>query len=128
MGILSAPGLPGGFLWRGTIPFTIGCYEFCYSYTSEYSPSWLFFHSRFTFETVRLLSLRREAGRGRLGCCIHVLQLWFYSHLSIIARDQPMGFMDRNRIWAIVSLDLPFSRDIDGCLRYLCSLSPTGWA
>ena len=75
--------------------------------------------------TVRSLSLCREASRGRLGCCIHVLQLWFCSHLSIITRDQPMGFVDRNRIRATVSLDLPFSRDTNGWLRYLCSLSPT---
>ena len=38
-----------------------------------------------------------------------------------------MGFVDKNRIRAIVSLDLPFSRDTDGWLRYLCSLSPIGW-
>ena len=31
-------------------------------------------------ETIRSLSLCRETGRGRLGCCVHMLQLWFCSH------------------------------------------------
>nr|POE95299.1 hypothetical protein CFP56_05659 [Quercus suber] len=79
------------------------------------------------FETIRFLSLCREAGRGRLDCYIHMLQWWFCSHLSVIARDQPIGFVDRNRIWATVSLDLPFSGDTDGWLRYLCSLIPIDW-
>ena len=65
-------------------------------------------------ESVRSLSLCQEASRGRLGCCVHVLQLWFYSHLSINTRDQLMGFLDRNRIRATVSLDLPFSMGTDG--------------
>jgi len=38
------------------------------------------------------------------------LQLWFCSHLSVIARDQPVGFVSRNRVLATVTLDLPFSR------------------
>ena len=38
------------------------------------------------FETVRSLSLCCETGSGRLGCCVHLLQLWFCSHLSMIAR------------------------------------------
>lgn len=66
------------------------------------------------FETIRYLSLSREASRGRLGCYVHMLQLWFCSHLSIITRDQPMGFMDRNMVQATIFLDLPFSVDIDG--------------
>ena len=79
------------------------------------------------FETFRSLSLCWEAGRGRLGCCVHMLQLWFCSHLSVIAKDQPMGFVSRNRVRAIVSLNLPFARDTDGWPRYLCSLSPNDW-
>lgn len=79
------------------------------------------------FKTVRSLSLCREIGRGRLGCCIHMLQLWYYSHLSVIARDQSMGFVGRNRIRATMALDIAFFGDIDGWLRYLCSLSPTNW-
>ena len=66
------------------------------------------------FETIRYLSLSREASRGRLGCYVHMLQLWFCSHLSIITRDQPMGFMDRNMVQATIFLDLPFSVDING--------------
>ena len=39
------------------------------------------------FETIRSLSLCQETSRGRLGCCVQMLQLWFCSHLSVIARD-----------------------------------------
>ena len=59
-------------------------------------------------ETIRSLSLCRETGRGRLGCCIHLLQLWFCSHLSVIARDQPEGFASRSIVWATIVLNLPF--------------------
>ena len=69
----------------------------------------------------------RETGRGRPGYCVHVLQLWFYSHLSVIVRGQPVGFVSRNRVQATVALDLPFSSDTKGWLRYLCSLSPDDW-
>ena len=78
-------------------------------------------------ETIRSLSLCQETGRGRLGRCIHMLQLWFCSHLSIIARDQPIGFVCRNRVWSTIFLDLPFFGDTNGWLRYLYSLSPTNW-
>ena len=71
-------------------------------------------------ETIRSLSLCRKAGKGKLGYCVHMLQLWFCSHLCVIARDQPMGFVDRNRVRDTVFLDLPFSGDINGWLRYLC--------
>ena len=76
-------------------------------------------------KTIRSLSLCQEAGRGRLCYCVHMLQLWFCSHLSAIARDQLVGFVSRNRVWATVALDLPFSRDTKGWLRNFCSLSPT---
>ena len=79
------------------------------------------------YKTIRSLYSSREAGRGRLGCCVHMLQLRFCSHLSVIARDQPMGFVGRNIIRATVSLDLPFFGDTDGWLRYLHGLSPTDW-
>ena len=39
------------------------------------------------FEMIKSLSLCRETSRGRLGCYVHMLQLWFCSHLSVIARD-----------------------------------------
>ena len=78
-------------------------------------------------ETIRSLSLCQEAGRGRLCYYVHMLQLWFCSHLSVITRDQPMDFVRRNRIQAPVVLDFPSFRDIDGWLRYLCSLSPIDW-
>ena len=78
-------------------------------------------------ETIRSLSLCQEAGRGRPCYYVHMLQLWFCSHLSVITRDQPMGFVRRNRIRAPIVLDFPFFGDIDGWLRYLCSLSPIDW-
>ena len=56
-----------------------------------------------------------------------MLQLWFYSHLSVIVSGQPMGFVSRNRVRETVVLDFPFFEDTEGWLRYLCSLSPTDW-
>ena len=76
-------------------------------------------------ETIQSLSLCREMGCGRLGCCVHLLQLWFYSHLSVISRAQPVGFLRRNRVKIIVALDLPFTRDTTAWLRYLFGLGPT---
>jgi len=73
-------------------------------------------------ETIRSLSLCRETGRGRgrLRCYVHLLQLWFYSHLSVIARDQPEGFAIKSRVRATIVLNLPFSGDTEGWLGYLC--------
>ena len=76
---------------------------------------------------IRSLSLCWETGRGWLGCCVHMLQLWFCNHLSVIGRDQPVGFVSRNQVWDTIALNLPFSGDIEGWLRYLCSLSPADW-
>ena len=90
-------------------------------------PHGIYFILALLSKTIRSLSLCRETGRGRLGCYVHLLQLWFCSHLSVIARDQPEGFAIRSRFRATIVLDLPFSRDTVGCLRYLCSLSPTDW-
>ena len=39
-----------------------------------------------------------------------------------------MVFMSRNRFQATIALDLPFSGDTKGKLRYLHSLSPTDWS
>lgn len=65
-------------------------------------PDGLSFIPALLFESIRSLSLCRETSKGRLGCCVLMLQLWFYSHLSIIASDQSMGFVGRSRIRAIV--------------------------
>ena len=75
-------------------------------------------------KTVRSISLCCETGNGRLGCCVHLLQLWFCSHLSVIARVKPMGFLRRNKVKLTVALDLPFTGDTNGWLRYLFGLSP----
>ena len=56
------------------------------------------------------LCVGRLVGVG-LGCCVHMLQLWFCSHLSVISKEQPVG---RNRVRDTVALDLPFSVDIEG--------------
>ena len=51
-------------------------------------PHGISFISTLLSETIRSLSFYRETGKGRLGCCVHMLQLWFHSHLGFIARDQ----------------------------------------
>ena len=77
-------------------------------------PHSIYFIPALLSETIRSLSLCQETRRGRLGCYVYMLQLWFCNHLSVIARDQPVGFMSRNRVWVTVALDLPFSRDTEG--------------
>ena len=49
-------------------------------------------------KTIRSFSLCREIGSGRLGCCVHLLQLWFYSHLNVTSRAQPAGSLRRNKV------------------------------
>ena len=51
---------------------------------------------------------------GRLGYCVHLLQLWFCIHLSVIARDQLKVFAIKSRVQAIIVLDLPLFGDIEG--------------
>lgn len=83
------------------------------------------FISFLLFETNRSLSLCRETGSGRLGYCVHLLQLWFYSHLSVISRAQPIRFLRKNRVKITVVPDLSFTWDTTGWLRYLFGLRPT---
>ena len=45
---------------------------------------------------------------------MHLLQLWFCSHLNVIFRVEPAGFLRKNRVKIIVALDLPFTRDTSG--------------
>ena len=45
---------------------------------------------------------------------MHLLQLWFCSHLSVISRAQSVGFLRKNRVKIIVALDLPFIGDTTG--------------
>ena len=84
-----------------------------------------FFIPSFLSETIWSLSLCHETGSSRLGCCVHLLQLWFCSHLNVIFRAEPAGFLRKNRVKIIVALDLPFTRDTSGWLRYLFGLGPT---
>ena len=79
----------------------------------------------FLSETIWSLSLCHETGSSRLGCYVHLLQLWFCSHLSVIFRAEPAGFLRKNRVKIIVAIDLPFTRDTSGWLRYLFGLGPT---
>ena len=66
------------------------------------------------FKTIRSLSLCCEMGSGRLGCCVHLLQLWFCSYLSVISRAQPARFLRKNSVKIIVAYDLPFIKDTAG--------------
>ena len=66
-------------------------------------------------------------GSGRLGCYVHLLQLWFCSHLSVISLAQPMGFLRKNRAKITIVLDLPFTEDTVAWMRYLFGLGPTDW-
>ena len=61
------------------------------------------------------LCVRRLVGVGSIAV-FHLLELWFYSHLSVIARGQLVGFVSRNRVQATVVLYLPFSGDVEGWL------------
>jgi len=75
-------------------------------------------------ETIWSLSLCREMGSGRLGCCVHLLQLWFCSHLSVISRAQLVGFLRKNRFKITVDLNLPFIKDTANWLQYFFGLGP----
>ena len=89
-------------------------------YSTSFIPSLL-------SKTIRSLSLCREMGSGRLGCCVHLLQLWFCSHLNVIFRAQPVGFFRKNRVKLTVALDLPFIGDTTSWLLYLFGLGPINW-
>ena len=56
---------------------------------------------------------------------MHLLQLWLYSHLSVISRAQPAGFLRKNKVKITRAFDLPFTGDIIGWLRYLFGLRST---
>ena len=73
-------------------------------------------------EKIRSLSLCYEIGSRRLGYCVHLLQLWFYSHLGVISMAQPMGFLRKNRVKILVALDLAFTGDTTTWLRYFLGL------
>ena len=46
---------------------------------------------------IRSFSLCWGTSRGSLDCCVHLLQLWFCGHLSVVSRDQLEGFAIRSR-------------------------------
>ena len=73
------------------------------------------------------LSLCHEMGSVWLSYCVHLLQLWFCSHLCVISRAQLARFLRRNRLTITVALDLPFTRGTTAWLRYLFGLGPINW-
>ena len=91
-------------------------------------PNNISFIPTFLFETVRsFFFVCRVVGRGRLRFYVHMLQLWFCSHMSVFFRDQAIVFMKRNRVKITVSIDLPFIGDITAWIGYLFGLGPTNW-
>ena len=102
----------------GSISFAILPLVSTLPYSTSFIPSLL-------FKTIRSLSLCCEMGSGRLSCCVHLLQLWFCSHLCVISRAQLAGFLRRNRVTIIVALYLLFTRGTTTWLRYLFGLGPT---
>ena len=78
-------------------------------------------------ETIRSLSLCQEAGSGRLHYCVHMLQLWFCSHMSLFPRVEPVRFLRKNRVKITVAIDLHLMRDTTAWLGYMFGLGPTNW-
>ena len=118
------PGLHGGFFGTVLFPSQSGSISFAVLPLVSTLPYSTSFVPALLSKTVRSISLCRETGSGRLGCCVHLLQLWFCRHLSVITKVKPMGFLRRNKVKLTIALDLPFTRDTDGWLRYLFGLSP----
>ena len=79
------------------------------------------------FKTIRSFSLCREAGSGRLHYSVHMLQLWFCSHISLFYRVEPIGFLRKNRVKITVAIDLPLMCDTIAWLGYLFDLGPIDW-
>ena len=104
----------------GSINFVVLPLVSTLSYSTSFIPTLL-------FETIRSLSLCRETGSSRLGYCVLLLQLWFYSHLSVISKVQPTRFLRKNRVKITVALDLPFTGNTTTWLGYLFDLGPFDW-
>ena len=58
---------------------------------------------------------------------MNMLQLWFYSHMSLFSRVEPVGFLRKNRVKITIAIDLPFMCDTTAWLGYLFGLGPTNW-
>ena len=79
-------------------PFQLGSISFVVLPLVSTLPHSTSFIPSILSETIWSFSLCREIGSGRLGCCVRLLQLWFCSHLSVISRAQPVGFLRKNRV------------------------------
>ena len=95
-------------------PLSLGAISFANFPLVSALPHGTFFILALLSETIRSLSLCWGTDMGRLGYCVHLLQLWFCIHLSVIARDQLKVFAIKSRVQAIIVLDLPFFGDIEG--------------
>ena len=72
------------WIWRSIGPSQLGSISFAVlPLVSTLRHSTSFIPPLF-FRTIWYFSLCCEMGNGRLGYCVHLLQLWFYSHLSDI--------------------------------------------
>ena len=67
-------------------PFPLGSISFVVLHLVSTLPHSTSFIPSILFETIWALSLYRETGSDRLGYYVHLLQLWFCSHLSVISR------------------------------------------
>ena len=85
------PGPHGGFFGTMLFPSRSGSISFVVLPLVSTLPHSTSFIPALLSKTVRSISLCCETGSGRLGCCVHLLQLWFCSHLSVIARVKPYG-------------------------------------
>ena len=96
MAVLQAPGLHGDLFRHSAIPSSVRCHQLCGTTPGAYSalPHSTSFVPSLISKTIRSLSLCCAMGKGRLGCCVHLLQLWFCSHLSVISRAQPVGVLE----------------------------------
>ena len=96
--ILPASGLPGGLLWCDAAPSSSRTVNFIVLPLVSAQPHGTSFIPTLLSETIRSSSLCRKTDRGRLGYYAYLLQLWFCSHLSVIARDQLEGFASKSKV------------------------------
>lgn len=90
--------------------------------TLPYSTSFI---SSLISETIQSFSLCQEVGSGRHCCYVHMLQLWFSSHISAISRARPVGFLRKSRIKITVAIDL--TSNTISWLEYLFVLGSINW-
>ena len=85
--ILPAQAFLVAFFGVVMFPLSLGAISFAVFPLVSALPHGTFFIPTLLSETIRSLSLCWGTDMGRLGYCVHLLQLWFCIHLSVIARD-----------------------------------------